>query len=159
MFLQFPIVTDAPGLRRPCWSQTSNITAYPLRKLIPKATQTASQTKNCGHRIIFLFGRRFGWLWFTSVWKAVWLWLGIDLGNSPSLSVGCLRLFQDTIFAATELDLQYWDGSMWGQIDYQINRPWSLTGFSGSLPLCKGPAEVHVDERLRGRKTTTAPEN
>ena len=83
------------------------------------------------------------------------LWLGIDLGNSPSLSVGCLRLFQDTIFAATELDLQYWDGSMWGQIDYQINRPWSLTGFSGGC-WQRWPAAYQTRWRIQNGVPTVA---
>jgi hypothetical protein len=59
------------------------------------------------------------------------LWIGLDLGNAPNLDCGCFRIKQDTIFMAHTVELEYWDGKNWAQIDFGINQSWTIGGLSG----------------------------
>ncbi|CAD7947080.1 unnamed protein product [Amoebophrya sp. A25] len=59
------------------------------------------------------------------------LWVGVDFGNAPTMSVNCIRIWQHPQHFARDMRLEYWDGVQWGQVDYGIDQKWNLEGFSG----------------------------
>ncbi len=60
------------------------------------------------------------------------------------------------MFASSTLFLEYWDGLNWDQIDYQINQPWILSGFSGGS-WQRWPAAYQTIWRLQNGSPTSGP--